>query len=291
MIGASNENKIAAAVSILSNSSLIILKFFAGIVSGSIGIISEAVHSSADLLASVMTYFSVSKSAQPPDADHQFGHGKYEDFTSFIEGLLIILAAFFIIYEAMEKIIFSSSLKINVNVGIVVMFISMAANFFASAYLFRTAKKTRSTALYADGEHLRTDVYSSMSVFLGLILVKVTGNQIFDPIIAIVVAIIIFTVGYKICKAAKDSLLDRSLSEGENLKIKEIINQYKESGIIELKVLRTRNAGLSKNIEIVLIVEKSMQISESHKLCNKIEAEIEANLHNTVITIHLEPNV
>jgi len=285
------EKKNAATLSIISNTSLIILKVIAGILSGSIGIISEAIHSGSDLLASVITLFSVSESSKPADSDHQFGHGKYEDFTSFLEGLLIILAAFYIIYEALKKMLFGHELKIDTNVGMAVMLISVFANLFVSLYLFKVAKKTGSTALYADGEHLRTDIYSSLAVFIGLLLVKVTGNALFDPIIAIAVAIIIFFAGYKICAEAQKSLLDTSLSEGENSQIRETVDKYLGNEVHSLKNLRTRKAGLKKNIEITLIVERSMHISTSHELCDKIEEEIEALLQNTDITIHLEPNI
>lgn len=284
------EKKIAAILSIASNSSLILLKIFAGVLSGSIGIISEAVHSGSDLLASVITFFSVSESAKPADEDHQFGHGKYEDFTSFIEGILIILAAFYIIYEAVQKMFCGAECKIDTNVGLIVMFASVIVNLMVSAYLFKVAKNTGSAALYADGEHLRTDIYSSLAVFIGLLCVKITGNVIFDPIIAILVAMIIFVAGYKICETAKNSLVDTSLSKEENEKIIEIIKNNQENGIISLKNLRTRHAGPKKNIEITLIVQKDMHISTSHKLCDKIEDEIETHLKNTDISIHLEPN-
>lgn len=284
------EKKIAAALSIVSNFSLILLKFIAGILSGSIGIISEAVHSSTDLLASVITFFSISESSKPADEDHQFGHGKYEDLAGFIEGSLIIAAAFYIIYESVKKILFTQSLQIDTNVGLLVMFISVAANFIVSTYLFKIAKKTGSLALYADGEHLRTDIYSSLAVFLGLLCIKLTGRAIFDPIVAILVAVLIFIAGYKICETSGKNLLDTSLSEEENIRIKEIINKYIGDGVISLKQLRTRKTGLKKNIEITLIVQKAMHISTSHGLCDKIETEIETDLKNTDISIHLEPN-
>lgn len=284
------EKKVAAKWSIVSNTTLILIKFAAGILSGSIGIISEALHSGSDLLASIITYFSVSESSKPADHEHQFGHGKYEDLASMIEGFLIIAAAFYIVYESLKKIVFGHTLKLDVNFGLVVMFISMMANIFVSAYLFNTAKKTNSSALYADGEHLRTDIYSSGAVFLGLLLARITGNPIFDPAIAIVVAIIIFSAGFKICHEAKDSLLDTSLSEKENFKIKEIVNNYLQNGIVALKTMRTRKAGLKKNIELTLVVDKTMHISTSHRLCDEIEAKIEECLQNTDTTIHLEPN-
>lgn len=285
------EKKNAALVSIISNSLLILLKIIAGILSGSIGIISEAIHSGSDLLASVITFFSVSESLKPADNEHQYGHGKYEDFTSFIEGALIILAAFYIIYEALKKILFSLRMEVDASIGLTVMFISVVANIFVSAYLFKVARKTCSNALYADGEHLRTDIYSSLAVLIGLILVKITGNHIFDPLVAIMVAVIIFIAGYKICESSAKNLLDTSLSETENSQIKDIVSKYIGDKIIKLKNLRTRKTGLKKNIDITLIVEKTMQISTSHELCDVIEEEIESNLKNTDITIHLEPNI
>lgn len=284
------EKKVAAKLSVLSNSTLIIIKFIAGIMSGSIGIISEAIHSGSDLLASILTFFSVSESAKPADDDHQFGHGKYEDFTSYIEGMLIIFAAFYIIYEAAKKIITPSLITMDVNIGLVVMAVSVVANFFISRYLFKVAHKSGSVALYADGEHLRTDIYSSLAVFIGLFFVKLTGNPIYDPIIAIVVALIIFSAGFKICENSRKNLLDVSLSEEENSQIENIIRGFIGDGVISLKHFRTRKAGMKKNIELTLIVDKFMHISVAHALCDRIEAKLEEDLHNTDTTIHLEPN-
>jgi cation diffusion facilitator family transporter len=285
------EKKIAAAISIISNLSLILLKLIAGFASGSIGIISEAIHSGSDLFASVITFISVSESSKPADNEHHFGHGKYEDLASFIEGSLIILVAFYIIYEAVKKIICLNCQQIDVNIGLFVMFISVIANFFVSMYLFKIAQRTGSSALHADGEHLRTDIYSSLGVFGGLLLVKITGYSIFDPIMAMIVAGMIFMIGYKICYNAQKSLLDTALSEIENEQIRSIIESYLGDGIIALKTLRTRKAGLKNNIEIVLIVDKTMSIQVSHELCDKIEFEITKYLKNTEILIHLEPNI
>ena len=166
------EKKLAAGLSILSNTIIIIMKFIAGEISGSISIISEAIHSLSDCLASVLTFFSVIKSSQPADEEHPFGHGRYEDMSGFIEGGLIIAAAFYIIYEAAKKLIFTTSASTEPTLGIIVMGISVIANFIVSSVLFHTAKKSNSVSLYADGEHLRTDIYSSLGVLVGLVLIK-----------------------------------------------------------------------------------------------------------------------
>ena len=283
------EKKIAASISVVSNSFLILLKFIAGFISGSIGIISEAIHSASDLLASIIAFISVSESSKPADEEHQFGHEKHEDFASLIEGALIILAAFYIVYESFRKIFSGAYFEINTNLGLSVMLFSVVLNFLVSSYLFKVSEKTGSVALYADGMHLRTDIYSSLAVFIGLLFVKYTGNSIYDPIIAIIVALIIFVTGYNICKIASRNLLDTSLSQEKIEKIEEIIENNIGEKIISLKNLRTRKCGKKKNIEITLIVKKNMQIGTSHELCDKIEAEIEGELTNTDISIHLEP--
>lgn len=285
-----NEKKRAAILSIISNTFLIVLKFIVGIISGSISIISEALHSGSDLLASFIAFFSVSESSKPADEDHQFGHGKYEDLSGLIEGILIILAALYIVYASVKKMFFAPTIRIDADLGLAVMLISIVANTFVSMYLFKVAKKTDSAALYADGEHLRTDIYSSLAVLFGLILVKFTGEVFFDPLVAIVVAIIIFAAGYKICHKAQVNLLDTSLSEADNSKIKYIVSGYAQKGVIALKNLRTRKAGFKKNIEMTLIVGKEMHIGTAHELCDQIEDDIEDSLQNTDITIHLEPN-
>ena len=213
MFADKNEKKFAAFLSIVSNTILILVKFIAGFVSGSISIISEAIHSMSDLLASILAFFSVSKSALPADADHQFGHGKYEDLSGLIEGALIILASFFIVFEATKKILLGLEIEIQTDLAMAVMLFSAIINILVSFYLFKVAKKTDSMALFADAEHLRTDVYSSFGVFLGILAIKITDMHILDPIIAIVVAVLILSAGYRICKKSINNLLDGTLPE------------------------------------------------------------------------------
>ena len=191
-----DKKKLVAGLSITSNVILSVLKIITGVLSGSLSIISEAIHSLSDFLASVLTFFSVLKSSKPADSDHPYGHGKYEDMAGFIEGLLIILAALFIIIEATKKIVFGVNADTENVLGIAVMLIAVVLNIVVSSLLFKVAKETNSISLYADGEHLRTDVYSSFGVLVGLILIKITGYSILDPVIAILVAVIIFRAGY-----------------------------------------------------------------------------------------------
>ena len=263
--------KLAAKLSVVSNAALIILKLIAGFISGSISIISEAVHSCSDLLASVITLFSVHKSEQPADFDHQFGHGKYEDLSGLIEGILIILAALYILYEVLKKITGTSEPISDSGLGMIVMFISVVANILVSLYLMKVAKNTDSIALYADAEHLNTDIYSSLTVFLGLVCIHYTGIHAIDPILAVIVAVIIIHTGYKICKEAVNNLLDGSLPEKN------------------IKEIKTRKAGKNKEINITLLLEGERTIKYAHDLCDALEKDIEQNLGNTEVTIHVEP--
>ena len=229
------EKKLVAGLSITSNAIIIILKLIAGSISGSISIISEAIHSMSDFLASVLTFFAVMKSSEPADKTHPFGHGKYEDMSGFIEGGLIIFAGMFIIWEACKKLFFHQTIEVDTSLGIAVMLFAVVANIIVSTYLFKVAKKSDSVSLHADGEHLRTDVYSSLGVLLGLVLIKLTGVAILDPIIAILVAIFVLKAGFEISKETLNNLLDGTLPIEDIETIKEI----KHITIVAYEVLKT----------------------------------------------------
>lgn len=279
--------KLAAMLSIVSNSFLIVLKLIAGFVSGSISVISEAIHSFSDLLASMIAFFSVSKSEQPADSDHQFGHGKYEDLSGLIEGFLIVLAAVYIVYESVKKIILGPEELSYTKIAMLVMLFSVVVNIFVSTYIFKVAKNTDSMALFADAEHLKTDVYSSLAVFLGLLAIHFTGLTILDPVIAIIVAVIIFIAGVSICKKSADNLLDTSLPQKDIENIKTILQN--DIGITSIKEIKTRKSGKDKEIVITITVYGETTVNYAHKLCDELESAIEKKLGNTSVTIHAEP--
>ena len=281
------EKKLAAGLSITSNALIIILKFIAGVISGSISIISEAIHSFSDFLASVLTFFAVMRSSEPADKEHPFGHGKYEDMSGFIEGGLIIAAAFYIVYEALKKMFFGNGFEVDASLGIGVMLFAVIANILVSSYLFHVAKKSNSISLFADGEHLRTDVYSSLGVMLGLILIKITGINILDPIIAILVALFILKTGFSISKETLYNLLDGSLPSEDLTEIEEIINNYKTC--LGFSSVKGRRSGPAKDIEITLLFPKDMTIEKCHSICDEIEDLIRNKLGSCTIIIHAEP--
>lgn len=284
-----SKKKFVAGLSITSNVILSVMKIITGLISGSLSIISEAIHSLSDLFASVLTLFSVIKSSKPADDDHPYGHGKYEDLSGFIEGLLIILAALYIIYEASKKIVFGTNADTENVMGIAVMLTAVILNIIVSSMLFRVAKQTGSISLYADGEHLRTDIYSSFGVLVGLILIKITGYAVLDPVIAILVAVIIFRAGYKISKKAGANLLDYSLPDENIDNIKQIIESVGSEVTLKKNGIKARQTGPTKDIDLVLQFSGNTSICECHKICDKIEQKIKTLYPNCSISIHSEP--
>ena len=281
------QKKLAISVSLSFNFIIILLKLAAGYISGSICLISEAVHSIADCLASSITFFAIKRSSEPADKDHPFGHGKYEDMAGFIEGIMIIFASAFILYEASKKIIFGYHENIDSTFGIYVMAIAMFANIIASTYSSYVAKKSNSVSLYADAQHLKTDVYSSLGVLLGLIAIKITGINILDAIIALIVAAIIFKAGFLITKQTLNNLLDGSVSYKKIFDINNILHSCKD--IKGYKNLKARNLGPMVRVEVTIFVEDNMTISKCHQICDNIERNIKENIGNVTVIIHAEP--
>lgn len=283
------EKKFAAGLSIVSNSVIILLKLSAGFISGSISIISEAIHSFADLFASMLTFFAVSQSGKPADNDHPFGHGKYEDLAGFIEGILITSAGLFIIYEAFKKLFegIKGTSQTEPIIGIYVMLFAVIANIFVSNYLLQVAKKTDSISLYADAKHLRTDIFSSFGVLLGLVIMKFTNITVIDPVIALFVSAIIIKAGYSIVKETINNLLDGTLPDSDINKIKRILNNNQR--IKGFKNLKARKAGRYRDIEVTLLFNPDLRITECHNICDEIETEIKKELEKVTIIIHPEP--
>ena len=282
-----SQKKLAISISLSFNLVIILLKFIASYITGSICLLSEAVHSIADCIASSITFFAIKRSSLPADKEHPFGHGKYEDMAGFIEGIMIIFASAFILYEASKKIILGYHEDIDSTIGIYVMAFAMFANIIASTYSLYVAKKSNSISLYADAQHLKTDVYSSLGVLLGLIAIKVTGINILDAIIALIVAGIIFKAGFLITKQTLNNLLDGSVSYKQIEEITEIIKTCKD--IKGYKDLKARNLGPAIKVEVTIFVEDDMKISVCHQICDKIEKEISGKINNATVIIHAEP--
>jgi cation diffusion facilitator family transporter len=267
------------------------MKFIVGTSIGSVSIISEAIHSSMDLIAALIAFFSVRKSAEPPDAQHEFGHGKFEDVSGLIEALLIFIAAFLIIWEAGQKLLGESSEVLNPELllwGIAVMGISALVNWYVSNRLFKVGKQSESIALESDAWHLRTDVYTSLGVFIGLILIRLTGITILDPLIAIGVAMVIMKAAYDLTRRSLSDLIDHSIPPADEKRIQEIICDHASiyAGFHDLK---TRRSGPEIFIEFHLVVPGNISVLQSHDLADHLEADLKTEFPRANITIHAEP--
>ncbi|GFP74299.1 cation diffusion facilitator family transporter [Clostridium fungisolvens] len=281
-----SEKNNVAKLSIVSNSLLIILKILFGVFTGSVSIMSEAIHSSVDLVAAIIAFISVKISGKPADEAHPYGHGKMENVSGVIEALLIFVAAFWIIWEATKKILSGVEVE-SVGVGFVVMFISAAVNFYVSGKLYKASQKYDSIALKADALHLKTDVYTSLGVGGGLLIIWITGLNFLDPIVAILVALFICKEAFELLRDAFNPILDSSLSEEDLLVIKSIMENYKDS-YTEWHELRTRKAGSQRYVDIHLVLDENLTLKEASKISKSIENDIESKLKNCNILIKLE---
>jgi cation diffusion facilitator family transporter len=281
-----NRKVSVARLSIFSNSLLIVMKIIVGVLSGSVSILSEAIHSFMDLLASVVAFFSVRISDTPADERHPYGHGKFENISGVVEALLIFIAAFWIIYEAVKKLIHPSEVE-QIGWGFAVMLISAVVNILVSRRLYRVAKETDSVALEADALHLKTDVYTSIGVATGLLIMWISGIHLVDPIIAIFVALLILKESYELFTKAYAPLLDLSLPAGETEQISAIIRNHCTDGM-NFHNLRSRKAGNYKYVDFHLNLDPNMTVKAAHELCDRIEEDIVKAFDHTEVTIHVE---
>lgn len=276
-----------ALISVISNTTLIILKVVAGILSGSVSIISEAIHSSMDLVASIIALFSVRQSSKPADKDHPYGHGKIENISAIAEGLLIFVAAALIIKEAIEKISHPAAIE-QAFLGIAVMLGASAVNVLVSRKLYQVSQEEDSMALEADALHLKTDVYTSLGVAAGLLLIKLTGILILDPIVAILVALLIIKEAWELCSNAVNFLLDTRLTDAEEEKIIGIINNYSDR-FEDFHKLKTRKSGNMKHIDFHLTVAPDLTVHEIHELIGNLKKDMWNAFKNTRVSVHVDP--
>lgn len=275
-----------ACLSVLSNTLLVIGKLSIGILTGTVSLISEAIHSGVDLLAAAIACLAVRKSCLPPDQDHDYGHGKVENVSAAFESLLIIVAALSILYEAVGKF-FHPQVPESLNLAIVIMLASSLINAIVSARLYYVGEKTGSEALKADGMHLRADVWTSAAVMAGIFLMKVTGWAILDPLIACLVALGVLRVGYKMCRRSYDDLTDASLSDDEESKIGHIIMET--PGVKGYHHLRTRISGSETIMDFHLELDRTLPLSQAHAISDKVESALQKKYGPCDPMIHLDP--
>lgn len=263
------------------------LKYLAYRLTGSIALYSDALESIINVATAVAAFFAVRLSATPPDANHPYGHHKAEYLSAVAEGVLIVIAALTVMREAYFGYLAPRELQAPIQ-GLLVNGAASVINALWCLVLFRFGRRWRSPALVADARHLWADVVTSIGVVVGVGLVVVTGWQQLDSILAALVAVNILWSGWRLMRESIAGLMDEAVPEETLTRVKELISAHAD-GAIEAHDLRTRQAGRVTFIEFHLVVPGTMNVSESHALCDKIEAALRAGVDGAMITIHVEP--
>lgn len=274
-------------LSIISNLTMFILKLIVGFVTGSVAIISEAIHTSMDLFASILTYFSIQIARQPADKKHPYGHGKAENLSGTVETLLIYVAGIWIIIECIKKLRHPAEITLPF-LGIGVMLFGALVNGIVGYLVKRSADKLGSVAMKSNALHLTTDVLTSLGVAASLLLVHYTGMLWLDPVIGMLTALYIMYEATILLKESFPPLMDSRLSTKEELLITDAIKTY-QSDYIEYHDFRTRRAGTEIYIDFHLIVAQEMSVGRAHELCDEIEYSIQQHFSQAEILIHIEP--
>lgn len=276
-----------ACLSIVSNTVLVLAKLLVGLAIGAVSLISEALHSGVDLLAALIAWLAVRKSVEPPDMEHDYGHGKFENLSAAAEALLIVGAAFAIVWEAIEALLEGGKVPDKLGYGVVIMLFSIIVNLVVSRRLLQVGRKTGSQALEADGLHLRADIWTSVGVLLGLFAMQITGWAALDAVIAVFVAGIIFREGWHMIRSASLELTDASLPEEEEERIGAILKSAPE--VKGIHCLRTRKSGSCKLLDVHLLFDGSMHLSRVHAVCDELEEKIRQSFGTFDVVIHPEP--
>jgi cation diffusion facilitator family transporter len=278
----------AATLSVASNSGLIVIKVIAGTVTGSVAILTEAVHSSIDLIASIVAYFSVRKAEEPADESHRYGHEKMENLAAAIEGILILVGSAVIAFEAIRHLIHRTHVQM-LGLGIAVVAFAIVVNLVVSTVISRNARATESPALEGDAAHLRTDALTSAGVLLALVLIKLTGAQWIDPVVALIVAATIVVTGLRLLTRSTRVLVDEALPAEEVASIRAAIAEFADRGVVGYHELRTRRAGSRRYVDLHVQFVRGTSLESAHRTAHELQDTIARRLRGSDVLIHLEP--
>lgn len=279
----------AAALSFTSNLTLMVLKLAVGILTGSIAVLSDAIDSAEDAIASVFAFVSIRLASQPADEEHPYGHGKAESIAAAGQALLIAGGAGYIVFAAIRRLI-DHRVEIDTAPGLIALGVTAAVNFGVVLYVARAARITGSVALRADARHLWTNIAQAAAVIFALGLVALTGHAVFDPIVALGLALYLLWTASRVFSSALTEIMDVRLPPQEEALVARCIEEHRGRGVRAYHGLRTRKAGRQRYIEFHLQVDPAQTVSAAHALCDELEAAIGAHLPGAVITIHFEPD-
>ena len=266
----------------------IALKSGAYIVTGSVGLLSDALESLINLAAAIVALIVLKIAARPADEDHHYGHDKAEYFSSVFEGVMIVAAAIAIGYAAVRRFIHPLPLK-DVEIGLTISILASIVNFGVSRVLFRAGKQHNSITLTADAHHLMTDVWTSAGVVIGVAATKLTGWHRLDPMIAFLVAANIVRTGYSLVQHSVLGLMDTALPAQEIEMVKQVLEGYERTDGIAYHALRTRSAASRRFVSVHILVPGSWSVQQGHDLLERIEADLHTKLDRLTVTTHLEP--
>jgi cation diffusion facilitator family transporter len=272
---------IAAAIATMA------IKLGAWKVTGSVGLLSDAIESGVNLMAALVAFWALTAAVRPADEEHRFGHSKAEYFSSAFEGLMILLAAVAIVVTAVERLKSPQPLE-AVWLGLAISCFASAINGGVAVLLFRAGKRYSSVTLTADAHHLLTDVWTSGGVLVGVVLVKLTGWLPLDPLVAIAVAINILWTAIRLLRASGHGLLDQSLPSEDQRRFESVLARYQSDGV-EFHAVRTRVAGARRFVEMHVLVPGGWTVRAGHDVCEAIEREVIAALPRSSVITHLEP--
>lgn len=290
MNGVTTRNRSARSYAVLSIGAAVVtiaLKFGAYRLTNSVGLLSDAIESLVNLVAAVVAFWALTVAAKPPDAGHAFGHSKAEYFSSALEGTLIIIAAASIAVAAGERLFHPQPLE-QIGLGLAISTIAAVVNGGVGFILLKAGRRLRSITLRADAHHLFTDVWTSVGVVVGILLVKLTGWLVLDAIVAMIVAANIVWAGVRLLRETGSELLDAALPAQDQDVIALVLSEHRTQGI-QFHALRTRVAGSRRFVSLHVLVPGAWTVQRGHDLCEVIELAISAALPGTHVTTHLEP--
>jgi len=267
---------------------LIVFKVVVGLLTHSISIVAQAADSLLDLFAGIITFSAIRFAAKPADAEHQYGHGKAEDIAGVGQAILIFIAGGLIIYSAIDRIITKHYIVEQPEAGIAVMAVSIVASIFLSRHLSKVARRTASIALEANARNIAADVYSTSAVLVGLAILRFSGLDIIDPILAIAVAVYILKVAVDTIRKPISGLLDEKLPPSQETVIEDCLGKHSRE-VSGYHALRTRRAGSQSYIDLHLVMASDISLEQAHQICDRIEVEIKSALSEASIIIHAEP--
>ena len=278
--------KTVAAASIIGGLLIFVIKVYAWMISDSVALLSDALESIVNIVASAMMFTSIWISDRPPDDDHRYGHQKIENISCMIEGILVIIAGVLIGRAAYGRL-FAPVILERLDYAVLLSLFATSLNGLLSWFLMRTAKQTKSMALEGDAVHLLSDVISSVGVAVGLYVGKTLGLPILDPIMALVVALLVIKMGLDLIRKAGGGLMDTSSEETE-LEIRRIMDRHKTS-FVDYHNLKTRQSGETVFAELHLSLDGSLSVQEAHDFTDYLEDNVRDELPNVSLTIHIEP--